>query len=99
MWQTMIDEELRFQKRRERIMILSHYSFLVGEDGSVYEGRGWDRVGAHTLNYNSRSIGISILGNFMGEYQHLRKFYSLLTISVSRIMRLLFWISSFNTFL
>ncbi|CAG0895685.1 unnamed protein product, partial [Darwinula stevensoni] len=40
-------------------------TFLVGEDGSVYEGRGWDRVGAHALNYNTRSIGISILGNFM----------------------------------
>lgn len=24
------------------------YNFLVGGDGSVYEGRGWDKQGAHT---------------------------------------------------
>ncbi|XP_072180849.1 peptidoglycan-recognition protein SC2-like [Diadema setosum] len=40
------------------------YSFLVGEDGRVYEGRGWDTVGAHAPWYNFRSIGISIMGNF-----------------------------------
>jgi hypothetical protein len=28
------------------------YSFVVGEDGNVYEARGWDKVGAHTHNYN-----------------------------------------------
>ncbi|XP_074641729.1 peptidoglycan recognition protein-like [Tubulanus polymorphus] len=41
------------------------YSFLVGEDGRVYVGRGWDRVGAHTKGYNTRSLGISVMGNFM----------------------------------
>ncbi|XP_053552390.1 peptidoglycan recognition protein 1-like [Bombina bombina] len=40
------------------------YSFLVGEDGNVYEGRGWNRVGVHAPNYNSRSIGISVIGDF-----------------------------------
>jgi hypothetical protein len=25
------------------------YSFLIGGDGNVYEGRGWDRVGSHTI--------------------------------------------------
>ena len=34
------------------------YSFGVGEDGRIYEGRGWDRVGAHTSGYNSNGIGI-----------------------------------------
>lgn len=37
------------------------YNFLVGEDGNVYEGRGWTQVGAQTLNYNSKSIGINRL--------------------------------------
>jgi peptidoglycan recognition protein len=23
------------------------YNFIVGEDGNVYEGRGWTKVGAH----------------------------------------------------
>jgi len=40
------------------------YNFLVGEDGNVYEGRGWDTVGAHAKGYNTRSIGISFIGNF-----------------------------------
>ncbi|XP_033112156.1 peptidoglycan recognition protein 1-like isoform X2 [Anneissia japonica] len=40
------------------------YSFLIGEDGKVYEGRGWDRVGAHTRGYNDVGIAISFMGNF-----------------------------------
>ncbi|CAC5407394.1 PGRP [Mytilus coruscus] len=40
------------------------YSFLVGEDGKIYEGRGWDQVGAHTLGYNSRGLAASFMGNF-----------------------------------
>ncbi|KAM9326278.1 peptidoglycan recognition protein 1-like [Gastrophryne carolinensis] len=40
------------------------YSFLIGEDGTVYEGRGWSMVGAHAVNWNSRSIGISFIGSF-----------------------------------
>ncbi|KAF8788034.1 Peptidoglycan-recognition protein SC2 like protein [Argiope bruennichi] len=38
------------------------YSFLVGGDGRIYEGRGWEKVGSHTLGYNARSIGISFMG-------------------------------------
>ncbi|XP_013382873.1 peptidoglycan recognition protein 1 [Lingula anatina] len=41
------------------------YSFLVGEDGNVYEGRGWNKVGAHTYGYNSVGLAISFMGNFM----------------------------------
>lgn len=40
------------------------YNFLVGEDGSVYEGRGWDRIGAHTLGFNRISVSIAALGDF-----------------------------------
>ncbi|CAF2385344.1 unnamed protein product [Rotaria sp. Silwood2] len=40
------------------------YSFLVGEDGNIYEGRGWTYVGAHTYGYNSKSIGISVIGDY-----------------------------------
>ncbi|XP_011197145.2 peptidoglycan-recognition protein LB [Zeugodacus cucurbitae] len=43
------------------------YSFAVGGDGNVYEGRGYDVVGAHAPNYNSRSIGLLLIGNFMEE--------------------------------
>ncbi|KAK1120952.1 hypothetical protein K0M31_010736 [Melipona bicolor] len=40
------------------------YNFIIGEDGNVYEGRGWTYTGAHAPNYNSRSIGICIIGDF-----------------------------------
>lgn len=40
------------------------YNFLVGGDGRVYEGRGWDYIGAHTPEYNNNSIGIAFIGNF-----------------------------------
>jgi N-acetylmuramoyl-L-alanine amidase len=41
------------------------YNFLVGEDGNAYEGRGWDRVGAHSPNYNSVALGVSVIGSYM----------------------------------
>ncbi|XP_017101467.3 peptidoglycan-recognition protein SD isoform X7 [Drosophila bipectinata] len=40
------------------------YNFLVGGDGRVYEGRGWNYVGAHTKGYNTGSVGISFIGTF-----------------------------------
>ncbi|XP_022916754.1 peptidoglycan-recognition protein SC2-like [Onthophagus taurus] len=40
------------------------YNFVVGGDGNVYTGRGWNRQGAHTVNFNSRSIGIAFIGTF-----------------------------------
>ena len=40
------------------------YSFLIGEDGRAYEGRGWGVSGAHTSGYNSVSHGISMIGTF-----------------------------------
>ncbi|GFO44104.1 hypothetical protein PoB_007060900 [Plakobranchus ocellatus] len=33
------------------------YSFLIGGEGTVFEGRGWDRVGAHTKGHNSVGLG------------------------------------------
>ncbi|XP_053447748.1 peptidoglycan recognition protein 3 isoform X2 [Nycticebus coucang] len=42
------------------------YNFLVGDDGSVYEGVGWDIEGLHTQGYNSVSLGIAFFGNKMG---------------------------------
>ncbi|XP_037718249.1 peptidoglycan-recognition protein LC isoform X6 [Drosophila subpulchrella] len=40
------------------------YNFMVGGDGRVYEGRGWNYVGAHTRDNNDSSIGISFIGSF-----------------------------------
>ncbi|XP_075155914.1 peptidoglycan-recognition protein SC2-like [Haematobia irritans] len=40
------------------------YNFLIGGDGLVYEGRGWNVVGVHASDYNSISLGISFMGNY-----------------------------------
>ncbi|TRY68512.1 hypothetical protein TCAL_14225 [Tigriopus californicus] len=40
------------------------YSFLIGGDGNIYEGRGWNKVGAHTYGFNSVGYGIDFIGTF-----------------------------------
>lgn len=43
------------------------YHFFVRKDGGVYRGRPADKVGAHTVGINSRSVGICFEGNFQRE--------------------------------
>ena len=43
------------------------YSFVIGSDGYVYEGRGWHWVGAHTLGHNSLGFGVAFVGNYTAE--------------------------------
>lgn len=38
------------------------YHFLIGIDGTVYEGRPLDIAGAHCLGHNAHSIGICYVG-------------------------------------
>ncbi|ALC43623.1 PGRP-LC, partial [Drosophila busckii] len=40
------------------------YNFLIGGDGNVYVGRGWDHVGAHMQGYNTRSLSFAYIGAF-----------------------------------
>nr|XP_047911312.1 N-acetylmuramoyl-L-alanine amidase isoform X1 [Anser cygnoides] len=40
------------------------YSFVVGSDGYLYQGRGWHWVGAHTRGHNTRGYGVGYVGNF-----------------------------------
>ncbi|CAL9700441.1 unnamed protein product [Knipowitschia caucasica] len=40
------------------------YSFVVGSDGYVYEGAGWNTVGTHTRGQNSIGYGVSFIGNY-----------------------------------
>lgn len=43
------------------------HSFLIGNDGVIYEGTGWYVRGAHTYGYNQNGTGIAFIGNFMGK--------------------------------
>ncbi|XP_026209346.1 N-acetylmuramoyl-L-alanine amidase-like [Anabas testudineus] len=40
------------------------YSFVVGSDGNIYEGRGWNWQGAHTYGYNSVGYGVAFIGSY-----------------------------------
>lgn len=40
------------------------YNFCVGDNAVIYEGRGWNRQGAHSPGFNSRSIGFCFFGDF-----------------------------------
>nr|XP_006214830.1 peptidoglycan recognition protein 4 [Vicugna pacos] len=42
------------------------YNFLVGDDGRVYEGAGWDVQGMHTQGYNNISLGLAFFGTKEG---------------------------------
>ncbi|XP_045158541.2 peptidoglycan recognition protein 3-like isoform X2 [Mercenaria mercenaria] len=49
------------------------YNFIVGEDGNVYEGRGWGIRGAHagTVDSNEKSLGICVIGDFSSTVPNL----------------------------
>lgn len=38
------------------------YNFLVRDDGTIYEGRGWLVVGAHCPDHNRVGIGVAFIG-------------------------------------
>ncbi|CAO2599008.1 Peptidoglycan recognition protein 4, partial [Lemmus lemmus] len=41
-------------------------SFLVGQDGGVYEGVGWNSQGSRTEGYNDIALSITFMGVFTG---------------------------------
>lgn len=41
------------------------YNFLIGSNGSAYEGRGWGVRGAFAHKYNEFSLGIGFIGCFI----------------------------------
>ncbi|KAF7659495.1 hypothetical protein LDENG_00297150 [Lucifuga dentata] len=50
--------------QQERGWIDIGYSFVIGSDGYVYEGRGWNHVGTHTRGHNAIGYGMSVIGNY-----------------------------------
>lgn len=43
------------------------YNFLIGGNGYVYIGRGWNIQGRHTNGFNEKSICIAFIGKFIDE--------------------------------
>lgn len=44
------------------------YHYFIEKDGKITQGRADDEIGAHTLNFNDKSIGICLAGNFDVSY-------------------------------
>jgi hypothetical protein len=57
------------------------YSFLIGDDGTIYEGRGAGIAGAHTEGDNSQSHAICLLGNFEGRMPTARALGALVDLA------------------
>lgn len=62
-----IDTLLEVQRvhRNQRGWADVGYHFLVGQNGIIYEGRDWHVRGTHVETFNTGSLGICLLGNFM----------------------------------
>ncbi|XP_063546739.1 peptidoglycan recognition protein-like isoform X2 [Cydia strobilella] len=43
------------------------YNYLIGNEGRVYQGRGWNREGAHTRGFNRCSLGVAFIGDYREE--------------------------------
>jgi hypothetical protein len=60
-------EAIQQLHRAERGWADVAYHFLVGKTGAIYEGRDWTVRGTHVESYNTGTLGICLLGNFMVE--------------------------------
>jgi hypothetical protein len=39
------------------------YNFLIDQQGRIYVGRGWTIIGAHCVGWNTKAIGVCVIGN------------------------------------
>ena len=53
------------------------YHFIIGRDGTIYEGRPLKYQGAHARSNNANNIGISLIGDFNKAYPAKRQLASL----------------------
>ncbi|MEM9953930.1 MAG: peptidoglycan recognition family protein [Chloroflexota bacterium] len=56
------------------------YHFLIGQNGLIYEGRDWQVRGTHVGSYNTGSLGICLLGNFMTQSPTVAQLNSTLSL-------------------
>lgn len=57
-----VDAKVIDRWHRERGFLRIGYHFVICRDGTVQEGRRTSEVGAHAEGFNSRSIGICLVG-------------------------------------
>ena len=58
------------------------YHRYIREDGSTYQGRPDDTIGAHTIGYNHDSIGVCLEGNFTKRALKLHQEQALIKVLV-----------------
>lgn len=56
------------------------YHYFVGQNGIIYEGRDLNVRGTHVRAYNTGSLGICLLGNFMSESPTVAQLNSTLSL-------------------
>ncbi|GIY00256.1 peptidoglycan recognition protein 1 [Caerostris darwini] len=40
------------------------FNFLIGNDGRVYVGRGWNKISQFSHDFNEKSLSVAFIGNF-----------------------------------
>jgi hypothetical protein len=51
--------------RQERGWADVAYHYFIGAGGAIYEGRSMEARGTHVAGYNTGSLGVCLIGNFM----------------------------------
>ncbi len=54
------------------------YNFVIEKDGSIYESRGIDSIGAHTKGYNSKYLGVCFVSKDKATPEQLDSFKKLI---------------------
>lgn len=50
------------------------YNFCIGQDGNVYEGRGWDIQGGDMSGYNAHALNLCFIGSFESSIPNFKSF-------------------------
>lgn len=64
------------------------YHYFIGQEGDVYEGRAVNVRGTHVAGYNTGSVGVCLLGNFMETLPTEAMLQSLYSLSAWLAVRL-----------
>lgn len=62
---------------RERGWDSCGYNFVIEPDGTIYEGRGINKVGAHAKGYNSKAIGICFVSTDSATPEQITSYFKL----------------------